>query len=102
MSAALLCATSPTLETSVRVVLRPWNTFYPELKAQLKAANLDLDGNSWDVVFDFSQGEELDGSKQHFLLDESPQPPWQLPARPPPHAAEVREVDPPCSRGSLL
>lgn len=32
-----------------------------------------------DQVYDFSAGEEIDGTTQHWKLDHSPRPPWYAP-----------------------
>ena len=54
----LYAANDPIIEASSGLRFGPFNLGYPKLAEQARNAELDPAVNKWELVFDFSQGNE--------------------------------------------
>merc|ERR1711865_1139834 len=46
--------TEPIIESSLDLVIAPWNASYPFAKKQFEAAGFDASKNLWNAIYDFS------------------------------------------------
>lgn len=69
MKFAVYCPTQPSIEASTHCSFSCWRVAYPGLTAHFQAAELDPATNTWDKVFDFHAGQELDDGAPHSMID---------------------------------
>lgn len=54
----LYAANEPVIESATNVTFYPFNVTYPKLLEHCKAANLLIEENRWNLVFDFTKKKE--------------------------------------------
>lgn len=54
----LYAANDPVIESSKNVTFYPYNVTYPKLAEHCKAADLLIEENKWNLVFDFTPNKE--------------------------------------------
>lgn len=62
----LYAMNDPIIESSNNLTFFPYNLTYPDLLAHAKSANLNIEENKWNLIFDFTKKQE--GS--NFLIGE--------------------------------
>ncbi|KAJ9506211.1 hypothetical protein QJQ45_014617 [Haematococcus lacustris] len=80
LNISLYCPTNPSIETSSHITFSAWRGAYPGAVSHFAAAHLDPQINSWDQVYDFNAGQDVQGQGgQHWQLAPTPRPLWRAP-----------------------
>merc|ERR1711871_257769 len=72
--------TEPVIEMTEDVEIRGFNGSYEDMKKHFQAANLNININMWEKVFDFSKKDKDLGPEPHFKLNKLVPTPWRRPA----------------------
>eukprot|EP00240_Pyramimonas_obovata_P006996 CAMPEP_0118922838 /NCGR_PEP_ID=MMETSP1169-20130426/1617_1 /TAXON_ID=36882 /ORGANISM="Pyramimonas obovata, Strain CCMP722" /LENGTH=180 /DNA_ID=CAMNT_0006863763 /DNA_START=211 /DNA_END=750 /DNA_ORIENTATION=+ len=65
------CFTKPSIETSSEITFSCWRGAYNGLTSHFASADLDPEANTWWDVYDFNQGEEINGCVEHYTVENS-------------------------------